>query len=69
MDNTFLEVYGKVEQFEEKDNQLHVKITDGFSGYANPTFELMGKIQEAYPQYPKVVKCTTDTNLFHLILK
>lgn len=65
-----LEKFGTVEECEEKDGMLHVKITKGFHRGASNTFDLMDKvIKLSGNKYPIVHRFVTDNNLFHLILK
>jgi hypothetical protein len=65
-----LSKYGFVEQCEEKDGMLHVKITKGFDIKMRNTMEVLGKVIElSNNRYPKVHKFITEPNLFHLIMK
>lgn len=65
-----LEKFGTVEECEERDGMLHVKITKGFHRGASNTTDLMYKvIQLSHNKYPIVHRFVTDNNLFHLILK
>ncbi len=65
-----LERFGKVEQCEEKDGMLHIKITKGFNKDAKNTFECADKIMKLTDnKFPIVHKFITDSDFFHLILK
>jgi hypothetical protein len=65
-----LSKYGFVEQCEEKDGMLHVKITKGFDIKMRNTMEVLCKVIElSNNRYTKVHKFITEPNLFHLIMK
>jgi hypothetical protein len=71
LDTTELAQYGKVEQFEvAEDGNLHVKITKGFDIKAKTVFKVMELVlAKTDNKYPLIVKCQSDKDLFHLILK
>lgn len=60
-----IEDFGKVVEFEES---YEFKITDGFSGKANDTFELMKICSEIAQGYNHVKRLRSKENFFHLVL-
>jgi hypothetical protein len=64
-----LKEFGTVEQCDFINNEVHIKITKGFSINAINTFGCMRIIVEhTYDEYPVIKTIKTDNNLFHLIL-
>jgi hypothetical protein len=62
-----LSVYGKVEILEVTDEQVEVKITDGFTGRYEPTMRVGEIVLNAYPKFKNVKKAQTDIGLCHYI--
>jgi hypothetical protein len=64
-----LKEFGAVEQCELINNEVHIKITKGFSINAINTFGCMRVIvNHTYDNYPVIKTIKTDNDLFHLIL-
>lgn len=62
-----LSIYGKVEVLEVSNEQVEVKITDGFTGKYEPTMRVGEIILNAYPKFKNVKKAQTDVGLCHYI--
>ncbi|MCU0351768.1 MAG: hypothetical protein MUF43_13225 [Flavobacterium sp.] len=65
-----LSSFGKVERFEEVNNQFHVIISKGFMPSAHNINDVMEKIKRSkvYHRYKQVKYFVTEDNMFHLIL-
>ena len=62
-----LSIYGKVEVLEVSNEQVEVKITDGFTGKYEPTMRIGEILLNSYPQFKNVKKAQTDIGLCHYI--
>ena len=62
-----LSIYGKVEILEVSNEQVEVKITDGFTGKYEPTMRVGEIVLNAYPKFKNVKKAQTDIGLCHYI--
>jgi hypothetical protein len=65
-----LQKYGKVEQYEEVNGMLYIKITDGYSEKMHNWNAIMKDITEAVgDKYSVLHKHKSERNLFELVLK
>ena len=62
-----LSIYGKVEILEVSNEQVEVKITDGFTGKYEPTMRVGEILLNAYPKFKNVKKAQADVGLCHYI--
>lgn len=62
-----LSQYGKVEILEVRDNEVEVKLTDGFTGKFEPTMRVGELLLNNYPQFKNVKLAKTDIGLCHYI--
>lgn len=68
---TLLEKYGKVDNVKYKPNEglLSILITDGFSGKATDTLQLMSDISEiTKEEFPIIKRAVTDKDKFDYVL-
>lgn len=64
-----LQAFGKVEICEQRGEQYHFKITEGYENSAKMSFGLMNLILQALGDKTLVVDtCEVKENLFHYIL-
>ncbi len=64
-----LSTYGKVEILKATDEQVEIKITEGFTGQFKPTMKVGEIVLDAYPQFKNIKKAETGPGLCHYIFK